>query len=116
MNTMKGMTMRMIVRLRNFNQQKNGVDKDDEPDDDDDDDEHSNVVPMMICTKVMTKVSALKSIRKKKMVRESDRYHSTNVIIESTESTSETTITISVDGRWNPVDYGDWCHCVRIET
>mmetsp|Transcript_18639 Transcript_18639/g.21363 ORF Transcript_18639/g.21363 Transcript_18639/m.21363 type:complete len:110 (-) Transcript_18639:722-1051(-) len=28
---------------------------------------HSNVVPMMICTKFMTKVSALKSIRRKKM-------------------------------------------------
>mmetsp|Transcript_58001 Transcript_58001/g.62671 ORF Transcript_58001/g.62671 Transcript_58001/m.62671 type:complete len:147 (+) Transcript_58001:2-442(+) len=97
------MTVGIIVRWRNFkkiNQQKNGGDTDDDPDDDDDDDEHcSNIVPMMICTKCMTKVSALKSIRKKKMVRESDRYHSTNVIIESTESTLETTITIIVDGR-----------------
>jgi len=78
---------------------------------------HSNVVPMMICTKFMTKVSALKSIRRKKMTINHTAPPTTLAPINNVE---KKTIPIIMDGHchclWNPVVDRDWCHCVRITT
>ena len=56
----------VYYQQKNMNTNNGNDDPDDDDPDDDDEDEHSNVVPMMICTKFMTKVIALKSMRKRK--------------------------------------------------